>query len=176
MMNRLFDQPQAIDLEDAARPPTRPTALPQSWIPTPFSPSATPLVRRSSTMESVAPVRPGGLSTPRLVLALAGVAVFSALGTLLYLQYWTQMQQNIQQERNLLLLERLRSLGPANAPPLASQAPPGAVTLPPPAAAGMAPAAAELPPPPPQQRHRSNNGAMRWAPTCSVISSTVGTL
>jgi len=153
MMNRLFDQPQAIDLEDAGRPSARPTSQPQTWIPTPFSPRATPLVRRSSTMESVAPVRRGGLSTPMLVLALAGVAVFSALGTLLYLQYWTQMQQNLQQERNLLLLERLRSLGPASAPSVASQAPPpGAVTLPPPA--GMAPAATELPPlppPPPQQ-------------------------
>ena len=146
-MNRLFDQPQAIDLEDTARTPARPTSQPQAWIPTPFSPRAAPLVRRSSTMESVVPVRRGGLSTPMLVLTLAGVAVFSALGTLLYLQHWTQMQQNLQQERNLLLLERLRSLGPANAPPVAIQAPPNAVTLPPPA--GMASPVAELPPPPP---------------------------
>jgi len=113
-----------------------------------------------------------------LVLALAGVAVFSALGTLLYLQYWTQMQQNLQQERNLLLLERLRSLGPASAPSVASQAPPpGAVTLPPPA--GMAPAATELPPlppPPPQQAwiQQLPAPAPNQRPTPPLLSVPVG--
>jgi len=33
----------------------------------------------------------------------------------LYLTSWNQAQQSLRQERNLLLVERLRSLGPAGA-------------------------------------------------------------
>lgn len=87
----------------------------------------------------------------RLLLtgALCGVCLASLVGSLLYFGYWTRLQQSIAQERNLLLLERLRSLGPAN-PSSVPGPEPVAPILP-----GSAPQSATggegLPPPPPQE-------------------------
>lgn len=93
-----------------------------------------------------------------LISALAGVCMVSVAGSLLYFGYWNRLQQSLTQERNLLLVERLRSLGPAaSAPapaPVAPELPapagvPGATAVPPPADSG--PAAEGLPPPPPEE-------------------------
>lgn len=84
-----------------------------------------------------------------LIGALCGVCLASLVGSLLYFGYWTRLQQTIAQERNLLLLERLRSLGPAIPSPVPAPEP-AAPILPGPAA----PTAAGdegLPPPPPQE-------------------------
>ncbi len=55
---------------------------------------------------------------PGLVLAGIGVtALIAAGGSLLLIGLWSQSQQALRQERNLLLLERLRNLGPAAAEP-----------------------------------------------------------
>lgn len=84
-----------------------------------------------------------------LIGALCGVCLASLVGSLLYFGHWTRLQQSIAQERNLLLLERLRSLGPATPSPV--QGPePAAPILPAPADPG-ATGAEGLPPPPPQE-------------------------
>ena len=87
----------------------------------------------------------------RLLLtgALCGVCLASLVGSLLYFGYWTRLQQSIAQERNLLLLERLRSLGPANPSPVPGPEP-AAPILPGPAAQS-ATGGEGLPPPPPQE-------------------------
>jgi len=88
----------------------------------------------------------------RLVLgsALAGVCLLSVAGSLMYFGYWNRLQQNLAQERNLLLVERLRSLGPANPTP-APAAPLAAPGLPAAPAAAAAPGGEGLPPPPPEE-------------------------
>jgi hypothetical protein len=85
-----------------------------------------------------------------LIGALSGVCVASLVGSLLYFGHWSRLQQNIAQERNLLLLERLRSLGPAIPSPAAGPQPVAPV-LPSPGAASTTAATEGLPPPPPQE-------------------------
>jgi len=81
---------------------------------------------------------------------LVGISLLVTLTTgftLLGLTLWQQSQQAIRQERSMLLVERLRSMGPALAPPapeLGSAGQPGPTAQPLP---GAAPGQ-ELPPPP----------------------------
>ena len=71
---------------------------------------------------------------PLLLLAVfAGAGLITAASGVLALSQWNRFQQSLQQERNLLLVERLRSFGPA-AQPAAPVTPP-APTLDPPAGA-----------------------------------------
>ncbi len=133
MMNRIFDPEATVDLpvEEAPTPPRR------------LLPTAT-----TRTETATAPKPPRRPSTTLLLFSLlAGVSMVSAVSTVLYLTSWNQAQQSLRQERNLLLVERLRSLGPANpAPaPAAPQLPaPGTVAGP---AGALAPGD-DLPPPP----------------------------
>ncbi len=63
----------------------------------------------------------------QLSLVLAGVgitALIAAGSSLLLVSLWSQSQQALRQERNLLLLERLRNLGPAAADPAGDGLPP----------------------------------------------------
>ena len=53
-----------------------------------------------------------------LISALAGVCMLSVAGSLVFFGTWNRLQQSLNQERNLLLVERLRSLGPANPSPI----------------------------------------------------------
>jgi len=67
------------------------------------------------------------LDRPVLLLgALGAVGLGSALAAIVVLGQWNQMQVSLRQERNLLLLERLRQLGPANPQPAASPSSSGA--------------------------------------------------
>lgn len=84
-----------------------------------------------------------------LIGALCGVCLASVAGSLLFFGHWTRLQQNIAQERNLLLLERLRSLGPATPTPVSGPEPAAPILPAPPSA--TAPGAEGLPPPPPQE-------------------------
>jgi hypothetical protein len=102
------------------------------------------------------------------VLAIfAGTGLITATGGMVAVGQWSRFQESLQQERNLLLVERLRSLGPA-AQPVATPEPPTLAAPPSPLAPGsatsgeggpdpaLATAAAggetsELPPPPPQE-------------------------
>lgn len=145
----------------APNPPAEP-------LPTPAPPRQTsagrPIRRRVGTVPAMpAPRRRDSpLALPAL---LGGVGALSLLGGLLYLNHWNQMQRSLSQERNLLLMERLRELGPAaSAPaPLATEpAAPAAPNLPPasaPAALSEAPAAGmaeEAAPPPPEEAWMSD--------------------
>ncbi|MBW4529628.1 MAG: hypothetical protein KME02_02960 [Aphanothece saxicola GSE-SYN-MK-01-06B] len=111
MMNRVFDPEATIDLDVAAQaepPPPLPVATPIRRLrgrPATPSPSAAP-----------APNRPDRHTL--LLTAMGGVCMISVASSVLYLTHSSRMQQALTQERSLLLVERLRSLGPANPAPL----------------------------------------------------------
>ena len=111
MMNRVFDPEATIDLDVAAEaepPPSLPVVTPIRRLrgqPTTPSPSAAP-----------APTRPDRHTL--LLTAMGGVCMISVASSVLYLTHSSRMQQALTQERSLLLVERLRSLGPANPAPL----------------------------------------------------------
>ena len=169
MMNRVFDPVQTIDLQvdpEVAPSPHRPPAggstpwtgrgqrslaaqatandPPQEAVPPPLHPSS-----------SVHP------PTPWLWLALAGMGLVSTIAALLFVQQWTQLQRSLSQERNLLMVERLRSLGPANPEPMPTQvqllttpAAPSLEAIPrgqPLVAPGAQVAESVAPPPPPEE-------------------------
>jgi hypothetical protein len=90
-----------------------------------------------------------------LVAIFAGAGLVTATSGVLALSQWNRYQEALQQERNLLLVERLRSFGPAAQP---APATPPAPTLAPPATATTAATASggptdanALPPPPPNE-------------------------
>ena len=81
---------------------------------------------------------------PSLLLAGASVTVMVVAGmALAVLGLWNQSQQAIRQERNLLLIERLRTMGPGTTTPAQANEPAQA------ASAVGAGGDGELPPPPP---------------------------
>lgn len=92
-----------------------------------------------------------------LVAVFAGAGLITASSGVLALSQWNRFQESLQQERNLLLVERLRSFGPAAQPaPAPAAATPPAPTLAPPAqnpavASGGQGDDAVLPPPPPAE-------------------------
>jgi hypothetical protein len=138
MMNRIFDPDPTIDLPVDEPAPAHPRRR--------LLPPAPPRI------EAPAGAHPRTRQTPVLLLSLlGGVCMVSAVSTVLTIASWNQVQRNLNQERNLLLVERLRSLGPANpAPaPAAPQLPaPAPVALDPGGLAGSAPNGDDLPPPP----------------------------
>jgi hypothetical protein len=188
ILNRVFEREAPIDVSPsttpapvslsapavALNPPTEParTAEPAHTaepLPTPAAPRQTsagrPIRRRVGTVPAMpAPRRRDSpLALPAL---LGGVGALSLLGGLLYLNHWNQMQRSLSQERNLLLMERLRELGPAaSAPSPTATAPaaPAAPSLPPVSAPATATAAAptagigeDAPPPPPEEAWMSD--------------------
>lgn len=80
---------------------------------------------------------------PELVpISIAGAGLATALVTVLIAGLWGSQQQALRQERNLVLLERLRAMGPASG---------NAATTADPATATQMEAADGLPPPPPNE-------------------------
>ena len=98
---------------------------------------------RSPPAQAPAPARPD--RNTLLLTAMGGVCMVSVASSVLYLTHSSRMQQTLSQERSLLLVERLRSLGPANPTPIGSGGGSGL-------SAGDQPllplAADQLPPPP----------------------------
>jgi hypothetical protein len=139
MMNRIFDPDETIDLPIEAEPPSGKRALPP----------ATPLPTAAT---GAAPARRRTDQPVVLLAALGGVCMVSAASSVLYLSHWNQAQQSLRQERNLLLVEKLRNLGPANPPQPAPAAPvlmdPAAVSLQHAGGLAASPSAEELLPPP----------------------------
>ena len=129
MMNRVFDPDQTIDLpmEPGVAPsPHRPPAGgPPPWTGLGQRSLTSQVTASDSPQELVAPTpnqRPSGHPpSPWLWLALAGMGLVSTIAALLFVQQWSHLQQSLSQERNLLMVERLRSLGPANPEPMPSQ-------------------------------------------------------
>lgn len=136
-------------LPRSAPPPPPTTGLP-SRQRDPLRSSRGRRVTARSTADT-ASARAAGRPDERLLLigALCGVCLVSLGGSLLYFRFWNRLQLNLAQERNLLLLERLRNLGPANPAPVSGPEP-AAPTLPGPAAQTAA-GVEGLPPPPPQE-------------------------
>ena len=113
MLNRVFSNEDPIELEIVE------PAQPNGPRPAPATATATP--KRGPA--------------PWLPVAVAAAGLTSALVMAVAWGLWNQQQQVLRQERNLVLLERLRSLGPAAQ---ATETP----------TSGTA-ASTELPPPPP---------------------------
>ena len=150
MMNRIFDPDSVVDLpvEESEPPQRRLGGVGSS------SGASRPSV---ATRSGPAPSAPATPAAPRrdlpvlLLASLGGVCLVSALGTAFTLTSWNQAQQTLRQERNLLLVERLRSLGPAV--PAPTPAPPqllapAPMALQTPALPGAALPGDDLPPPP----------------------------
>jgi len=149
----------------------RPQASPQNDPPKPAAASPAPVDTTATT-----PAPQGGLQTTlgtltahqqplMLIGAFTAAGLVSASSGVLALSQWNRFQESLQQERSLLLVERLRNFGPA------AQATPPAPALAPPS--GMTPMASspqtalkplsqaysqaagspdnDLPPPPPQE-------------------------
>jgi hypothetical protein len=143
-MNNVFSPDAAIDVEICETPPPlhsgtaveAASQISESPIPSPARPSSRAGKRTQPRQQGSA-----GFS-PSLILASVSITVtlLSGLG-LIALNVWNQSQQAIRQERNMLMIERLRTMGPVAAEP--------ASTL----AGGVDPAAADngLPPPPPAE-------------------------
>ncbi|MEB3322435.1 MAG: hypothetical protein VKI81_06395, partial [Synechococcaceae cyanobacterium] len=100
------------------------------------------------------------------------VCMVSAASSVLYLGHWNGMQQTLRQERNLLLMERLRALGPASpASVVSTPEPPAPTPLPAVGAGGQAGLAAappapgeDLPPPPPEEPWMEQLGELPPSP------------
>jgi len=128
MMNRVFDPDQTIDLqiepEVAPNPHRPPAGGPTPWTGRGQRSLASQFPASDPPEEIVPPTpnqRPSGHPpSPWLWLALAGMGLVSTIAALLFVQQWTHLQQSLSQERNLLMVERLRSLGPANPEPMPS--------------------------------------------------------
>ncbi len=131
MMNRVFAPDAAIDLEPLPPDPDGPAtaSAPHRPLPPPLWPPA-PASRREPGGHSTLIPPSRGPSNLTLLLAalLGGGGLVAALGSVLLVQQWAGLQRTLSQERNLLLVERLRSLGPATA--AATAEPPGLATPP----------------------------------------------
>lgn len=124
VLNRVLETEAAIEVEVLERPPLHPSG--------PGVQNPDPPIQRSG-----------------LILSAVGVAGLILAGAaLLLVGLWSQSQQSLRQERNLLMLERLRNLGPVAAEhtspsPETSEATDGRQQ--------QAPSAEGLPPPPPSE-------------------------
>lgn len=159
----------------------RPQASPQK---DPFKPATVSSPAPSETAVS-APAPPRGLQATlatltahqqplMLIGAFAAAGLVSTTSGVLALSQWNRFQESLQQERSLLLVERLRNFGPAAqapaTPPAPALAPPTgmAVQRSDPQTAmqaqaysqGAGPADNELPPPPPQEAWIEQLGAL----------------
>lgn len=135
MMNRVFDPEATIDL-DVAAPPEDPPSLPLA-----------PPVRRLRGRAATPAQAPSRHDRHTLLLtAMGGVCMISVASSVLYLTHSSRMQQALSQERSLLLVERLRSLGPANPAPLGAGVGPSLAGGP-----SILPLASDQLPPPPEE-------------------------
>ncbi len=159
VLNRVFEPERPIEVEvcETPTPPAATTPLPSSdSIPVELHdlvprPNRSTRRRPNSRASHSSGVSTGSVQgwidqlgrQPSLLLAGAGISVMVVAGmVLIVLGFWNQSQQAIRQERNMLLIERLRTMGPGTAAtsPNTAQAAPSPTE---PAQDG------DLPPPPP---------------------------
>ena len=122
MLNRVFSADAPIEVEVI-----EPAAAPQPSRPAPTrAQSQQPRQRSGHALAALLQRR------PELVpISVAAAGLSAALVTLLITAFWSNQQQALRQERNLVLLERLRAMGPGSNSPTQSSAP-SADALPPP--------------------------------------------
>jgi hypothetical protein len=193
MMNRIFDPEEPIDLKvevnaadgtpdpAGAMPaiPGQPDPLQRS-VPGEAADPDAPLRRGAIRNRQGQTARTGSGSLRKaavparraddrilLISALAGVCMLSVAGSLVYFGTWNRLQQSLSQERNLLLVERLRSLGPANPSPI--QAP--GTAQPPQASSADAGSGKDggLPPPPEEPWIQQLSSLPSPAPSSSPV-------
>ena len=144
MLNRVFsgDTPIEVEIVEAttATPPQPSAHSPTEAAaaapppPPPARPSEPPARQRSAHALAALLQR-----RPEVVpISIAFAAISTAVGTVAIAGFWGQQQQALRQERNLVLLERLRAMGPGSTA--------GAITT------ATAPGLSDgLPPPPPDE-------------------------
>ena len=136
VLNRVFEPEKPIEVEVCDTPAAFSNAgsIPVELHDLPPAPAKQPTSK---------PKQASAKRQPSLLLAGASVTVMVVAGmALAVLGLWNQSQQAIRQERNMLLIERLRTMGPGTTPAQANE----------PAQAASAVGAGgdgELPPPPP---------------------------
>jgi len=139
MLNRVFTPETPIEVEiidpieateSAPPPPPPPATGPAAEV------TARPRQRSGHALAALLNRR------PELVpISVAAAGVSTALITVAVAGFWSSQQQALRQERNLVLLERLRAMGPASS---SAQDANGSEQA-------NAPAADGLPPPPPNE-------------------------
>ncbi len=141
MMNRVFAPSDPIDLD----------TLPPVLAP------ASPVAPRGPIPPAAKAQRPRrGFDLTLLAFAvLGGFGLAGGLGAVLLARQWAGLQNTLSHERNLLLMERLRTLGPASAAATTAQVnatPPAPVLDPQPSEPTRSvPSMEGLPPPPPEE-------------------------
>ena len=154
VLNRVFEPEKPIEVEVCDTPAVFSNAgsIPVELHDLPPAPAKQPTSKPKQASAKQHPPRAGSAlqrladqvgRQPSLLLAGASVTVMVVAGmALAVLGLWNQSQQAIRQERNMLLIERLRTMGPGTTPAQANE----------PAQAASAVGAGgdgELPPPPP---------------------------
>ena len=154
VLNRVFEPEKPIEVEVCVTPAAFSNAgsIPVELHDLQPAPAKQPTSKPKQASAKRHPPRAGSAlqrladqvgRQPSLLLAGASVTVMVVAGTALaVLGLWNQSQQAIRQERNMLLIERLRTMGPGTTPAQANE----------PAQAASAVGAGgdgELPPPPP---------------------------
>ena len=154
VLNRVFEPEKPIEVEFCDTPAAFSNAgsIPVELHDLPPAPAKQPTSKPKQASAKQHPPRAGSAlqrladqvgRQPSLLLAGASVTVMVVAGmALAVLGLWNQSQQAIRQERNMLLIERLRTMGPGTTPAQANE----------PAQAASAVGAGgdgELPPPPP---------------------------
>lgn len=154
VLNRVFEPEKPIEVEVCDTPAAFSNArsIPVELHDLPPAPAKQPTSKPKQASAKRQPPRAGSAlqrladqvgRQPSLLLAGASVTVMVVAGmALAVLGLWNQSQQAIRQERNMLLIERLRTMGPGTTPAQANE----------PAQAASAVGAGgdgELPPPPP---------------------------
>ena len=158
VLNRVFEPEKPIEVEvcdtpaafsDGGSTPVELHDLPPAAVsnaaaskPAAFKPPAS---RPAPAKQPTSKPKPASAKhrPPSLLLAGASVTVMLVAGmALAVLGLWNQSQQAIRQERNMLLIERLRTMGPGTSPAQANE------PTQPATAVGSA-EDGELPPPPP---------------------------
>jgi hypothetical protein len=154
VLNRVFEPEKPIEVEVCDTPAAFSNAgsIPVELHDLPPAPVKQPTSKPKPASAKRRPPRAGSAlqrladqvgRQPSLLLAGASVTVMVVAGmALAVLGLWNQSQQAIRQERNMLLIERLRTMGPGTTPAQANE---------PAQAAGAVGAGGdgELPPPPP---------------------------
>lgn len=152
VLNRVFEPEKPIEVEVCDTPAAFSNArsIPVELHDLPPAPAKQPTSKPKQASAKRHPPRAGSAlqrlgdqvgRQPSLLLAGASVTVMAGMA-LAVLGLWNQSQQAIRQERNMLLIERLRTMGPGTTPAQANE----------PAQAASAVGAGgdgELPPPPP---------------------------